>query len=145
MEYREGAIGRVFLVRVDHGEDLLAVVTGVAGEEGIETGLVLLLGALARGRLVEGPAALDLPPVPIATAFLDGREVLGVGTLVREDGRPALHLHAATGRRGVAAVGCLRDEAQVYAVAEVVILELSLAAVRRRDPSTGLSPIAFPP
>lgn len=56
-----------------------------------------------------------------------------------------LHLHTATGRGGATAVGCLRVEAQVFAVAEVVILELALSAARCRDAATGLSPLAFRP
>lgn len=145
MEYAAGTIGRVFLIRVDHGEDLLGAITTVAEREEIGVGLVLLLGALERGRLSEGPETLGLPPVPIATAFFDGREVLGVGTVVREEGVPSLHLHVATGRDGAASVGCLRSEAQVFAVAEVVVLELGVSAVRRCDPETGLSPLAFGP
>ncbi|HIH02717.1 MAG TPA: DUF296 domain-containing protein [Methanoregulaceae archaeon] len=145
MEYAAGTVGRVFLIRIDHGEDLLAAVTTVAEREAVAVGLVLLLGAVERGRLVQGPETLKLPPVPIATAFFDGREVLGIGTVVREDGRPVLHLHAATGRQGMTAVGCLRDEAQVFAMAEAVILELAVTATRRFDAGTGLSPLAFHP
>jgi predicted DNA-binding protein with PD1-like motif len=145
MEYAAGTVGRVFLIRIDHGEDLLAAITSVAERETVGVGLVLLLGALERGRLTEGPETLELPPVPIATAFLDGREVLGIGTVVREDGRPVLHLHAATGRKGTTAVGCLRGEAQVFAVAEAVLLELRVDAVRCSNVSTGLSPLAFRP
>lgn len=90
MEYAAGTVGRVFLIRIDHGEDLLAAITTVAEREAVGVGLVLLLGALERGRLVEGPETLELPPVPIATGFLDGREVLGIGTVVCEGGRPVL-------------------------------------------------------
>jgi predicted DNA-binding protein with PD1-like motif len=145
MEYAAGTVGRVFLIRIDHGEDLLTAVTAVAEREAVEVGLVLLLGALERGRLVEGPETLELPPIPIATAFFDGREVLGIGTVVCEGGRPVLHLHAATGRSGRSAVGCLRSEAQVFAVAEAVLLELAIEAVRCSDAATGLSPLVFRP
>jgi len=145
MEYATGTIGRIFMIRIDHGEDLLAAITTVAEREAVTVGLVLLLGALERGRLVQGPEALELPPVPISTAFFDGREVLGIGTVVRENGVPVLHLHGATGREGMTAVGCLRGEAQVFATAEAVLLELGIAAVRHPDAATGLSPIAFGP
>ncbi len=145
MEYASGTVGRVFLIRVDHGEDPLAAIAEVADRENVGAGLVLLLGALAAGRMVEGPETLALPPVPVATAFADGREVLGVGNLAREEGRPVVHLHAATGRAGTTAVGCLRGDARAYATVEVVLLELALEAVRRRDPATGISPIAFRP
>ena len=145
MEYTAGTVGRVFLIRVDHGEDLLAAITTVAEREAVAVGLVLLLGAVERARLSEGPETLVLPPVPIATAFFDGREVLGIGTIVREDGRPVLHLHAATGREGTTATGCVRAEARVFAVAEVVLFELALTAIRNRDATAGFSPLAFGP
>lgn len=145
MEYASGTVGRVFLLRVDHGEDPLAAIAAVADREDVGTGLVLLLGALETGRMVEGPETLALPPVPVATAFADGREVLGIGNLAREEGRPVVHLHVATGRAGTTAVGCLRGDARVYATAEVVLFELALGAVRRRDLATGISPIAFRP
>ncbi len=79
------------------------------------------------------------------TAFADGREVLGIGNLVREEGRPVVHLHAATGRAGTTAVGCLRGEARVYATVEVVLLELAVTATRCCDAETGLTPIVFRP
>lgn len=145
MEYAAGTVGRVFLIRVDHGEDPLAAITTVAEREDVGAGLVLMLGALEAGRMTEGPETLAFPPVPVATAFADGREVLGVGNLVREEGRPVVHLHVATGRADTTAVGCLRGDARVYATVEVVLLELALDAARRRDPATGLSPIAFRP
>jgi predicted DNA-binding protein with PD1-like motif len=145
MEDAAGTLGRGFLIRVDHGEDLLAAVTTVADREAVAVGLVLLLGAVERARLSEGPETLELPPVSIATAFFDGREILGIGTVVREDGVPVLHLHAATGREGATATGCMRAEAQVFAVAEVVLLELSVTATRRHDAAAGFSPLAFGP
>ncbi len=145
MEYASGTVGRVFLVRVDHGEDPLAAIAEVAEQEEVGAGLVLLLGALETGRMVEGPETLAFPPVPVATAFADGREVLGIGNLTREEGRPVVHLHAATGRAGTTAVGCLRGDARAYATVEVVLFELALGAVRRRDPATGISPITFRP
>ena len=145
MEYTSGTVGRVILARVDHGEDLLGAITGLAETEGIDAALVLMLGALESGRMAQGPKALVLPPSPVFAAFSEGRELLGAGTLLREEGRPVLHLHAATGRAGATSVGCLRDEAVVYATVEVVILELALGAVRRRDPVTGLALVAFDP
>jgi predicted DNA-binding protein with PD1-like motif len=145
MEYAAGTVGRVFLIRVDHGEDLLAAITTVAGAEGVGTGLVLLLGALETGRMVEGPATPAFPPVQVLTAFADGREVLGVGNMVCEEGRPVVHLHAATGRAGLTAVGCVRGDARVYATVEVVLLELAVTATRCCDAETGLSPIVFRP
>lgn len=145
MEYAAGTLGRIFLIRVDHGEDLIAAITTVAGAEGVRTGLVLLLGALETGRMVEGPATLAFPPVQDLTAFADGREMLGIGNLVCEEGRPVVHIHAATGRAGTTAIGCLRGDAHVYAMVEVVLLEFAVTAARRSDAETGLSPIVFRP
>ncbi len=143
MDYTSGTLGRVFVARVDHGEDLLAALVGLADAEAIEVGAVLVLGALADGRMAEGPTTRDLPPVPVFSAFEDGRELLGAGTLLREEGRPVLHLHAAAGRAGATSIGCLRERAGVYATVEVVIFELLLEARRHADPSVGFSRLEF--
>jgi predicted DNA-binding protein with PD1-like motif len=145
MEYACGTVGRVFLARVDHGEDLVQAITALVEREKVETGFFVLLGALESGRMTQGPASLALPPVPLSIAFADGREVLGAGDVLRTDGVPSIHLHIATGRDGAAATGCLRDDARVYAVVEVVLFELGLGARRYLDPSTGLSRISFSP
>lgn len=143
MDYTSGSLGRVFVARVDHGEDLLAALTGLADAEEVEVGAVLVLGALINGRMAQGPTALALPPVPVFTAFEDGRELLGAGTLLREEGRPVLHLHAATGRADATSIGCLREQAGVYATVEVVLFELLLGARRRMDPASGFSRVEF--
>ena len=141
MEYTVGVPGRVVLARIDHGEELLGALTTLAEREKIETALVLVLGALASGEMAQGPTSLTLPPVPLFSGFADGRELLGVGTLLTEDERAVLHLHGATGRAGATAIGCLRGEARVYATVEVVLLELALEAARRAE--SGLSRLVF--
>ncbi|HOT93774.1 MAG TPA: DUF296 domain-containing protein [Methanoregulaceae archaeon] len=143
MDYTAGSPGRVFVMRVDHGEDLLAALTGLAGAEGVETGVVLVLGALADGRMSEGPTTRTLPPVPVLSAFEDGRELLGAGLLLREEERPVLHLHGAVGRAGAVSVGCLRERARVYATVEVILFELLLGARRCADPVSGFSRVEF--
>ena len=143
MDYSSGSLGRVFVARVDHGEDLLAALVGLADTEGVAVGAVLVLGALANGRMAQGPSTRDLPPVPVFSAFEDGRELLGAGTLLREEGRPVLHLHAVAGRAGATSVGCLRERADVYATVEVVIFELLLDARRCVDPAAGFSRVEF--
>jgi hypothetical protein len=80
--------------------------------------------------MVDDPATPDSPPVQVLTAFADSPEVLGVGNEVCEEDRSVGHLHAATGRAGVTAVG-------------VMLLELALTAARWGDAETRVSPYVF--
>ena len=139
MRYTSARMGRVFVARVDHGEDLLGEIEGLLGREGISHGFILLLGALKEGSLVTGPEEAVVPPSPHFVSFGGGWELLGAATVYPGENGPALHLHASVGKGGEALTGCLRGKAEVYLVVEAVIFELGGLAVRRvRDGRTGL-------
>lgn len=64
---------------------------------------------------------------------------MAIGTIFCDDKEPELHLHAAFGRGDTVLAGCVRENAQVYLVAEVIILEMiGMDAVRSFDPAVGL-------
>ncbi|MFZ5647453.1 MAG: PPC domain-containing DNA-binding protein [Bacillota bacterium] len=139
MKYSQGKIGRVLVARLDDGDDLLGELKKLADMEKLEAGIIYVIGALKDASLVVGPEECALPPVPVWRNFSDCREVIGVGNLFRDNGEPVIHLHGALGRGDATLMGCIRGEAGVFLVAEVIILELTgTGASREFDPATGI-------
>lgn len=137
MQYTEGQLGRVFVVRIDNGEDMLIALRQFVQDKDIRAGSILFLGALMNGRLVTGPEEPVIPPVPHFVMFEGGWEVFGVGTIYPGEGGPHMHYHASAGRSGHALTGCLRDKAVTYLIVEAVILEFTgLSARREFDKNT---------
>ena len=123
MQYSEGQLGRIFVVRIDNGEDMLISLRRFIHDKGIQAGSVHFLGALMDGRMVTGPEEPVIPPVPHFVMFEGGWEVFGVGTIYPAEGGPHIHYHATVGRSGHALTGCLREKATTYLVIEAVIME----------------------
>jgi len=139
MHYSSARMGRIFVARVDHGEDLLAELGALLVKEGVSHAVMLLIGALREGSLVTGPEEPVVPPSPHWVGFADGWEVLGIATAYPGDDGPAIHLHGSVGRGEKAYTGCIRGSSETYLVIEVVIFELAGLRVRRnRDGETGL-------
>jgi len=141
MQYTEGSMGRVFVLRLEDGERLNDTLEAFAREQGIKHGLAFYLGGSASGsKVVVGPdAGRPDAVVPLLHTLQGSQEVLAVGTLVPDEaGTPLLHMHAAAGREGRATVGCTRAGVDVWLIGEVVLLEiLGTDARRRKDPQTG--------
>ena len=132
-------MGRIFVARVDHGEDFPGMVRDILVKEGISHALVIFLGALRGGSLVTGPEEPVIPPSPHWMTFGGGWEVAGVATAYPGEDGPAIHLHGSIGHGDEARTGCLRGKADTYLVMEAVIFELSDLTVRRAyDEETGL-------
>jgi predicted DNA-binding protein with PD1-like motif len=131
MQYAEGQVGRVFVVRIDDGEDFLASMRRFISDKGIQSGSVLFLGALMNGRMVTGPEEPVIPPLPHFVMFEGGWEVFGVGTIYPGEGGPHIHYHASVGRAGHALTGCLREKATTYLIIEAVIIEFTGLQARR--------------
>lgn len=144
MQYTEGTIGRVFQVRVDHGEDLLVVLERFVREKGVRWGYIHFIGALQEGRVVTGPREMVLPPDPAFESYRGGWEVLGFGSITPGEGGPRIHYHAALGRGREALAGCLREAALTYIIVEAVVVELVGGTVSRRmDGVTGMELPSF--
>ncbi|MDR2944031.1 MAG: DUF296 domain-containing protein [Methanosarcinales archaeon] len=144
MEYRVGNIGRVFTVRMDHGEDLAESLKTLASTENIQAATFVLLGAVESGNLVAGPKKNERPPNKMWTSFEEAHEVVGAGNLFREKGEPVIHLHAGLGRAGDARIGCVRKENQVFMVIEAFVFELTgFEAERVWNGAEGYAPITF--
>lgn len=139
MRYSSARMGRIFVARVDHGEDLLGEMQALIGKEGVSHGFMFFLGALKEGSVVTGPEEAVIPPVPHRIGFSGGWEVVGIATVYPGEGGPAIHLHASIGRGDKTLTGCLRERAEAYLVMEVIIFELAgFAARKSRDEKTGL-------
>lgn len=131
MQYTEGQIGRVFVVRIDDGEDMLISLRQFISDKSIQAGSILFLGALMNGRMVTGPEDPIIPPVPHFVLFEGGWEVFGVGTIYPGEEGPHIHYHASVGRSGHALTGCLREKAITYLIVEAVIMEFNGLSARR--------------
>ncbi|RPI39288.1 MAG: DNA-binding protein [Methanoregulaceae archaeon] len=131
MQYTEGQIGRVFVVRIDDGEDMLLALRQFILDRNIQAGSIHFLGALMNGRMVTGPEEPVIPPVPHFVMFEGGWEIFGVGTIYPGEGGPHIHYHASVGRSGHALTGCLREKAITYLIVEAVIMEFTGLSARR--------------
>lgn len=144
MEYAKGRIGRVFTVRIDHGDDLILELIKLAELEHIESAVFILLGALKEAKLVTGPKENITPPELVWSGFNDAHEILGIGDIFLKDGKPKIHLHAGAGRGDNVRMGCLRGESEVFMVVEAFVLELDgISAKRIDDKEQGFAPIRF--
>lgn len=141
MKHAQGAIGRIFVLRLEDGDLLNDTLEAFARDHGVQRGLAFYVGGSADGsRVVVGPdATRDDAVIPLVHVLAGAQEAFAVGTLFPDaDGKPALHMHAASGREGAATVGCTRAGVQTWLVGEVVLLEITGTEARRElDPGTG--------
>jgi predicted DNA-binding protein with PD1-like motif len=149
MQYTEGMIGRVFVLRLEDGERLNDTLEVFAKEQHLQHALAFYLGGSATGsKVVVGPDAGRADAiVPLIHMLQGSQEVLALGTLMPDEaGAPVLHMHAAAGREGRATVGCTRAGVDVWLVGEVVMLEIvGTEARRRKDPETGFQLLTVGP
>ncbi|HET8688073.1 MAG TPA: PPC domain-containing DNA-binding protein, partial [Methanosarcina sp.] len=144
MEYAKGSIGRVFTVRIDHGDDLILELIKLAELEHIESAVFMLLGALKEAKLVTGPKESITPPELVWSGFDNVHEVLGIGDIFLKEGKPAIHLHAGVGRADNIKIGCLRGESEVFMVVEAFVFELEGISARRiENKEQGFAPVSF--
>ena len=149
MQYGEGRLGRVFVLRLEEGERLNDTLEAFARDQGVQRAMVLYLGGAGDGsRMVVGPEDPGAGTiVPMLFSLSGAQEVLAVGTMFpNEAGTPVLHMHAAAGREGRAHVGCTRAGVDVWLVGEVVVLEIvGTEARRRKDAATGFQLLTVGP
>lgn len=142
MQYSEGRLGRVFVIRLEEGEDLIRSIQQFVENMEVSAGMIHFLGALREGRLIAGPKEPTIPPGPPFVEELGGAwETFGVATIYPgEGGRPAVHIHGSAGRGDRALTGCLREVATTYLVVEAIVFEFRGLEVKREiDEMTGLS------
>ncbi len=139
MQYSEGNLGRVFVLRIDDGEDLIVSLKKFVEAKSVKSCMALFIGALKEGRAVTGPEQPTIPPVPHWEAYRNGWEVFGMATIYPSADGPRLHIHSAIGKGREALLGCVRERAGVYLVVEAVLMEFVGLDVRREwDEATEL-------
>jgi uncharacterized protein len=134
MKAMEGKLGRVFVLRLEHDDSLPKCIEDFAEEKQIRLGQVIFIGGIYQGALVAGPRkTADARPDPIALPISEANEAIASGIIAPgENGKPALHMHAALGRAGQTMTGCFQRGVTVWLVGEAVIYEiLSESAAKR--------------
>ena len=133
MKASEGKIGRVFVLRLEHGDVVPGCLEKFAAQKSIKVAHVILVGGIGGGQVVVGPRKSDaIPPDPMLLPVDGAHEVAGVGIIAPDkDGRPVLHIHAALGRAGKTLTGCLRPGVTTWLVGEAIIYEITGAKARR--------------
>src|SRR5210317_42982 len=119
MNYQAGKAGRVFYVRLDHGEDLHEGIKELVAREDIRCAWFHIFGGLRRAGVVTGPKEPVMPPEPVWQEVDTAREVIGTGSVFWAEGEPQIHLHAAMGHHGDTLTACVRKDSKVYLIIEL--------------------------
>lgn len=144
MEYAVGKTGRIIAVRLREGEDLYESVESIAKKEDIKSAAVLITGGFRKANVVVGPKTETPKIVGNFKDFSGPGEVLGVGTIYRDDEGPKLHIHTAIGKGDETVVGCPRGGAKTFLILEITIIEIEgIQAGRKPDQNTGLKLLTF--
>lgn len=141
MKYTEAKLGRIFILRLEHGDRLPDTIEEFAKSNGIESATVLFIGGSDRNsKVVVGPEdGTAAKPVPAVMNLSGVSEAVGIGTIFsNEGGIPKLHLHSAFGRKEKTVTGCTREGVTIWHIGEVIILELvDCSAQRKINRETG--------
>ncbi len=139
MKYQAGRPGRVFVLRFEDRDDVLANIVQIARSEQIRAGVFHLVGGMREGSIVVGPETDEFPPTPVWKKLGESHEVVGFGTIFWQGDEPKVHFHGAFGKKDMVKVGCLRADAETFLVLEAVITELEgITATRELDPVSGM-------
>jgi predicted DNA-binding protein with PD1-like motif len=142
MKYSEAKQGRVFIIRLEHGDIVHEQIEQFALHQSINAAALIIVGGAGEGsKLVVGPEKADQSPiVPMIHTLQDVHEVAGTGTIFwdNEAGRPTAHIHIACGRKDSTFTGCIRRGVKVWQTMEIVLFELTeTSASRFLEPKLG--------
>jgi len=142
MRYSQAKQGRVFIIRLEHGETVHEEIEKFARERSIMSAALIIIGGASEGsKLVVGPEVGHARPInPMEHIIEDVHEIVGTGTLFPdEEGHPILHMHMACGRDNHTITGCIRSGVKVWQVMEVILYELvGTTGKRILEPDLGL-------
>ena len=139
MKASEGRVGRVFVIRLEHGDMIPDCIERFAEEKKISVGQVIMIGGIDEGQVVVGPRrSNEMPPEPMLIPVDGAHELMALGIIAPDlTGKPVLHVHGSLGRSGKATTGCLRPGVSTWTVGEVIICEiLGATAFRELDKET---------
>ena len=141
MKYSEANLGRIFILRLEHGDKLPDTIEQFAKIHKVDSAIIHFLGGADTGsKVVVGPEdGTAKKPQKMITELLGTSEAVGIGTLfINEEKVPKLHLHSAFGRNRDTVTGCTREGISIWHIGEVVIFELLNSSARRKlDTETG--------
>ena len=139
MKYQTGKSGRIIVAKFDDHDDVLGNLVDIAKKENISAGVFYLFGGMREGKFVVGPETDELPPKPVWRELGESHEVLGMGTIFRQEDEPKIHFHGAFGKKDTVKVGCLREKSETFIVLEAIIIEIEgINATREIDPASGM-------
>ena len=140
MQYTQGNIGRIFLLKFEDDDILLDKLAEFVKKEKLKAATLVFIGALKKGDLVTGPKKPVIPPEPNKVYFKDGWEVMGIGTIFTNTTGPQIHIHSSMGKKQKVLTGCVRGKSKVFLVIEAIVFELKgVKATKAIDPKTGLN------
>ncbi|SMB81719.1 Predicted DNA-binding protein with PD1-like DNA-binding motif [Desulfonispora thiosulfatigenes DSM 11270] len=141
MKYTEANLGRIFILRLEEGDQIPRTIEKFAKDKNINSATVLFIGGAKKdSKIVVGPKDCEADkPVAIVEDLLNTSETIGVGTIfTNEETEPRLHLHASFGSHKGVVTGCTRQGVDIWLVGEVVILEMiNHSGTRKVDASSG--------
>ena len=141
MKYTASKIGRTFVLKFDHNDDLLEEFERFIKKERVKAGFFIMLGAMRDGRVVAGPKKPEIPPKPKWKSYTGAWEIAGTGSVFPDKkNKKHIHLHASFGKGKNTLTGCVRGKSKVFLVVEAFVIELkSVKAAKEFDAKTGLS------
>ena len=137
MGSRELSVGRTFLVRAEHGSDLIKFVTDLAKQKGIAAATFTAIGALKQAKLgfydqTKHEYSVELLSIPQEI-------VCCIGNVSIKENEPFVHAHVVLSDTEGNTKGGHLLEGKVFA-AEIHLTELAGKKIERKnDPVTGLS------
>lgn len=141
MKYTEANLGRIFILRLEEGDQIPGTIEEFAKDKEIKGATVFFIGGSKKNsKIVVGPRDCEADrPEAIVEDLLTTSETVGLGTIfTNEEDDPKLHLHASMGSHQGVMTGCTRQGVDIWLVGEVVILEMiNHSATRKIDPESG--------
>ncbi len=127
---------KVYVFRVEPGQELLGEITDFCREQDITSGIVVgIIGSLESARL---NYLMELPGKYKGVDYEGPLEIVcAQGSVALENSNTIVHIHIQLGSQG----GCMGGHlagAKVFSTAEVVIAKLDRQLRRRLDSYTGL-------
>lgn len=127
MKYTEAKTGRLFILRLEHGDVVTDTIQAFAKAQSIKAAYVQIVGGAEKNsKIVAGPKDGTAARPEKVYHHTDGvSEMFGVGTIfTNEQGEPKLHLHSSFGRGGNSNTGCCWPGVITWHIGEVIIHEI---------------------
>jgi predicted DNA-binding protein with PD1-like motif len=130
-------MSKIFLGRLPKDADLIETLNAICAEQGIERGVVQLIGAVQKAKLgyyIQAEQRYVFHEVNEAMEILSG-----MGNVSLKDGKPFVHLHLTLSKQDCSTMGGHAMPGCVIFAAECAIFPIEGAPlVRELDAATGL-------